>query len=698
MIKLLVAVGLVQFCAEAWAGSAQDAMANRSISVSQIARLPWVSTPVTYSLPVEAGEVVDIHGGWGRTGSTNYPAVIWVNFKDEKGKDVPTKALPYSRWVKGWFTYLSGEEFLAPFHLAFHVPERARTLTVRIAKMPKMGDQNVRLDKLSIRVRGKNYMFWVYGCLFVFLAFLARYLNKKHCCCAENALFVLPTGGVRGVWRGILFCAMIATVAVFAALTVRAFIITYPPCTCQDVVMQIAVLVVLAFALNKITGRSAKVKIITLMVVAALAYAAILRLTHGLGQHMQSDFDLTAHAITEPDSGFCHYPKYFYWCNYEVLCTLLGRLVCPDIVVGQILNVVCCVLTIPPFFALVKRSTDNSWAVFITLAFCLSPALILFSTLLFGEFLAMLLFTLAFYLLMRLFNGGDSVAGSCFIAAGIALLLALGEAFKPITMIFAISFAVLLLLELLVRRAKGWKVPVTIFFVFLCVYLISVPCVQSCFNTIAGPQRIEKSGWNKFAALNIGLCVESKGTSRGQVIKDKNVLMKSEAELSRMLWASVKKDWKSYPKLFAQKMGYLYADTKWGDFWYDFTIKPHSVRPWCHAIVVTSLIVFLVLFVLGLAGLLLRMTVSFEGCLPGLASTILIAGFTAVIMLGEAQPRYKLVMWPFFFIVMSYARIWLEKDNPLYRATGAVSARMKEWIKTKRVHRKDVTCTRTPKS
>ena len=68
----------------------------------------------------------------------------------------------------------------------------------------------------------------------------------------------------------------------------------------------------------------------------------------------------------------------------------------------------------------------------------------------------------------------------------------------------------------------------------------------------------------------------------------------------------------------------------------------------------------------------------------GISGQMLIAGFTAVIMLGEAQPRYKLVMWPFFFIVMSYARIWLEKDNPLYRATGAVSARMKEWIKTKR--------------
>ena len=79
---------------------------------------------------------------------------------------------------------------------------------------------------------------------------------------------------------------------------------------------------------------------------------------------------------------------------------------------------------------------------------------------------------------------------------------------------------------------------------------------------------------------------------------------------------------------------------------------------------------FRFVFLLGALGLLMSRKRGFEFFMPGLFAALLVLGFAVVEQLIEGHGRYKTAIYPFYFMMVPYASVWLERDNPAYVRIG----------------------------
>ena len=452
------------------------------------------------------------------------------------------------------------------------------------------------------------------------------------------------------------FLVLVCFVVASCALAISPGGLMADACTC------LALYFLAALAVARFVRR--RIPAVALIMAASLSlHIAVLVLTRAnFNQAMFSDFIGPAVCISESQTVAWHPPLFFYWCNYEFVCSVLGDLFGRGIVVGQALNIACCVLAIPPVFVMAERIGGFFAAVFTAIFMGSAPFLLIYSTILTNEFVASFFYVYFFYFLLECAED-IPVKKVLLNAVPSGLCFGLGLLFKPVFAIFACTMAFGLFVMICSRRKAKIVSWVLACLVICLVSRFSSGVVQSCMSEMAKPRvlRQESGSTLLLRSILIGLHCES----NGMWYPECGELEKSEEELKGLLKERVKRDFMSYPQLFLKKLKIVYATPDWTG-WYDGSLAPKPAPIWVHRLVYIWHKAFWILFMMGSAGLVVAFRAKRGNTTTGLLLLATIGAFTAAILLIEGQPRYKTSLYPLFFLVVPYASVWLEGQNPVY--------------------------------
>ena len=462
------------------------------------------------------------------------------------------------------------------------------------------------------------------------------------------------------------FCIALAVMLLGCGLAMRVFTGSHTG-TVGNAVKCILAYLLLVLLLVKFTSRRL-FAILFIMAVVSLLHICVLKITHSnYVQVMYSDFNGPQECILNPNMSAWHPPRFFYWCNYECVCSILGDVVGRSIKVGQVLNVLCCVMAVPPVFIIAEKIGGYFMAWFTALFMGTAPCMLVYSTILTNEFLAAFLYIYFFFFLQECL--GDVSPKRILQNAALAgLCLGLGQLFKPIGIVIACAMFVLLLVNVFCKRKSK-----AVLWVLTCsmVYigaLVSSNVGQSCLSEFASPRALKEecSTGGLARSIIMGLNVGSKGMWYPE---SGELLSKPNSELRALLKEKIKRDYPLYPSLFWEKIIIAYGSPDWL-CWYCWSIPPNYTPSWLNSLMSIWHRAFWLLFLLGMSGGMMSL---FLPARKGetLSICVLLVGtivaFTAGLMLVECQSRYKTTLYPFFFLVVPYARIWFAKDNPFYR-------------------------------
>ena len=421
--------------------------------------------------------------------------------------------------------------------------------------------------------------------------------------------------------------------------------------------------------LNRFSARFERPERIVWLMIASCCLAGICTaLVFDFGYHlaMVSDFASAQRAIEAGKPMVLHPGWCEYWCNYELLLSYLGMAFVPHVLSAQFLNVLCMSAAVYPVFMLSRKNCGMRAAIVVSMAMALSPALMAYSAFTTGEFIGMVFMTYAYYVMSEFPVGFSSWRSALFRILTCGVLLGVSQMFKPLALIFFAALLAKLILLIFARRVNVrcrlfWGV-LALLAVFAC-YKVSLYCYRTAFTSMnTTGNRIEAISESPWKGLVVGLNIASDGTWE-QSISD--LAHKSTHDEARVFVVNrAKKEWKGYPKLVLKKFVRLYQSENWLKAWCREAL-PTDADGAFFSLADGAFAFMSVLFLSGLVGMILLNRKASDGesgtaeidYLPLLA----VAGFTAVIMLIEMQPRYRISIYPFYFMVMSYAKITYDK-------------------------------------
>ena len=442
--------------------------------------------------------------------------------------------------------------------------------------------------------------------------------------------------------------------------------------------------------------KSATGEMVVLVALCLIIQLFLIGLLPSLGQNgMAAAWDSRA-ALRAIQSGkicFMHKVLFPYWCNYEILLSALGIVFQPKIFVGQVLNALCCVSVIPPLYKISEKIGGRGIARFAALLVGMSPAIMLYSTMLTSEFLSAALLFYGFYFLCVALRHRDLRAAVLPAAIG-GGLVGLSHLFKSITSLFLAAFAVVLLVAWLeqMRRSRAWRLCVVGGLVVVSSMATRMVGQTSLAAVAQEPRLVDACDqWSPLLCeLVMGLNVATDG------IFDGNLAMKylkmDEPQRKRFAASVFKRDWRKYPKLMVRKFVNLHGShMRPGGTVSSFTLtfrdwplvkRGRNLTPaWVWPFTDCGTMLFRFVFLLGALGLLMSRRRGFEFCMPGFFAALFVLAFAAVEQLIEGHGRYKTAVYPFYFMIVPYAYVWLEKDNPLYVRVGGLIRRLWDRIK-----------------
>ncbi len=415
-------------------------------------------------------------------------------------------------------------------------------------------------------------------------------------------------------------------------------------------------------------------------------HAMVIQLVDGyLHMRMSSDFLQVQKCLQSSNIVVLHQPIFSYWCNHELLLSILGKIFGPHLQVAQYLNALCCVGVLFPVFKLVEQVSGRRIATFVAFLVGAYPTNYLYSTLLTSEYLCAFFLIWAFFFLVKADQCSGDWKSSVYWLALCGLNLGLAQITKPFVPVFLASALVMLLVLSPRIRARETYRRLAGFLILVVVFAAVSKSVQGFYSRIAEPQKVCAEGGNLKQTLVKGLDLEGRG--RCSVANAKLVKSMSEKETSEYLAMAIKRDFKEYPVLFAEKFDRVHASEQGIMDWFSVSVKARMrVLPqWLNRLVGNYYLLFRVLFFLGALGFCCTALSSRARLMPGLLSAVFVSGFAVLLMIVEAHGRYRTPMYPFAFVMLAYIDVWLTRDNPVYR-------RIQGWLTALRG-----LCKRTPK-
>lgn len=369
-----------------------------------------------------------------------------------------------------------------------------------------------------------------------------------------------------------------------------------------------------------------------------------------------------------------HQARDINWSNYEVFLSALGALWRRSLSFGQMLNGVCHAMTLLPIYCISRRICGNGIARLTTILTAFSPTVIAYSALLASECLSsMLLFYAAFFFLNAM-DCNDAHGNLALSAAMCGIFLGLSSLFKAIGFIFFVAMAISL--ALWIMRGVGYeraKKGILIFFIVIGCQSLSMFAGQwSLAALVRNDELINRKNEESVFVYEflIGLDVKHDGMFSAELIK--KIRSWDESERKRQLRDAVKRDWRCYPKLMVRKFCNIHgshacpagAISHFSKMLGDWPRKEGGryVSPLISLISDNSTFVLRILLLLGTAGVLFARGKSFRFVLPGVFSMLVVLSFAAVEQLIEGHGRYKVAVYPFYFMLVPYICVWFEMD------------------------------------
>ena len=638
--------------------------------------LPQIGYPLEYTFRVRSGNMVHVGGYLASASATNYSerarsGIFLIKFLDANHNEVAIKAttgLDAIAWpnLKGYYSYLQGSTSPCPFYFEIEVPENAVEGKVSLARMNPKSD-NVLLTGFSCVVAEPTHalrdVVLVY-CLFVFSLVAAWFSRKTKGSSCELMADVKSSvqSRIAKLWKLGVATLAIVMACIFFRETYIA-IGRYPDfISMVGILIYVMVLILLASLVYFVASGRIGLSITIIMSLCFMAHVIVIRLTHSLyPQTMFSDYLQVEMMMKSPAIGIRH-TTIFYWANYELLCSFLSKLFCSDIRVAQYLNAVCCTAAVYPVFKLSHRIGGHKIAVLTSLLMALSPVTQLYGTLLTGEFIAAAAYSWAVYFIVLLLDE-ELVSRKCFYALLCGIFLGLGNFMKPFAIIFIVATIMIVAYDFIKTRYRigiKWLVVLPVLF---GSYSLVYKSGQHIVKEIVKPQILEISEGKVLAGtLLIGLHAETHGRVDSKWVRQWGHLP-FEGRMS-LLKQMIKKDYRKLPALFLEKLDYTYSDPRLFWAWYGLTIKA-EVASWVRSYVCIWNFMVLFLVAVGILGFILSGNIGNNKGFLGMVSILVVAAFTVTVLLTEAQPRYKVAIYPVFFFLISYARFLFEKDGLL---------------------------------
>lgn len=478
------------------------------------------------------------------------------------------------------------------------------------------------------------------------------------------------------------FCAALVAVAacVFFSLMLAAQICVTRPhvawCMYYAVMVSMAWLVLEYGERN--LGRWFSRCEIWLLVLACLAvhYAMVVWLPEFGQVGMSAPGDSRAAFLALKAGRICHmHLRELNWVNYEILLSALGALWSRSLAFGQMLNGVCHAMVLLPVYCVCRKVGGKAVARLTAILVAFSPVVIVYSALLANECLSSMLLFYAAYFFLKAFDDDQSYGRLALSAAMGGMFLGLSNLFKGIGLVFTIAAVICLVLWVMRRvgleRAK--RAFMVLGIVICCQFLtqfagqLSFAALVGNFGLVSGKSDESLVVYE----LLIGLDVQHDGMFSGELIK--KIRRWDEPERERQLRAAVKRDWRKYPRLMLRKFRNIHgshacpagAISHFSIMMQDFPRQEGGryVSPRICLLVDNGTFVLRILLLLGAMGAFFKARKSFSQALPGVFSMLVILGFAAIEQLVEGHGRYKVAVYPFYFMAVPYISAWFEKDN-----------------------------------
>lgn len=410
-------------------------------------------------------------------------------------------------------------------------------------------------------------------------------------------------------------------------------------------------------------------------------YLAFMEIVPEFGQKKMPYDSLRAQKSLEAGHiAFFRPTRLYYWVNYDLLLSSLGIVFSPRLIVGQIVNAVCRAATLYPVFKLSERVSGHGTARLVTIITALSPALTLYSSTLVGDYISAMFYLYAVYFFITKSDWKRFSVDNAVLWIAVGLLAGLGYVFKTISFLYFASLMVWMILKVFERR----DIRVIL---LACVSIVTVGLshnvVKSIREKVLGAAYEVAKVRNEPASFTggvlyelwMGLCIQTGGGYSPS--RDKAFRAASKEKQIGMIKAMLINDRTKYPQFFVNKFRSVWGSNDspgsmldWfrmscQEDCYNRNDKNYCVS-WLKPLLRAEHLFLAMIFLAGVCGFVLSMRKTMEFLGVGVISLVMILSFAAMSMLIESHGRYRAAIYPFFFLVLPYACVWLKKDNPVY--------------------------------
>lgn len=493
------------------------------------------------------------------------------------------------------------------------------------------------------------------------------------------------------VSRLLVWCVALGVIAFSSLMLLASIAVMESPWigVCMYGLLILLVMIVLEGADRMLSVSFHKWEIWLLMGFVFAVHWGFIRILPALGQQpMAVAFDART-ALRCLEAGkicFLHDVRNQYWCNYEIVLSTLGVITGGGLVVGQLMNAFCCVCILWPMFVLAESIGGRRVARLTVLTMGLSPALIMYSKLLSGEFLsAALLFVAMCFCLKASRNAGENWRASVAMIALGGAALGLSNLFKTIAIIFIVAYILFVVAVMHNQhgcRAVCQALGAVLTLVLVCNMVYRVG--QRAFVAVASEPRLltaQEESSTLLYELVLGSNLETDGMFCGKLARE-FLALKPERR-----WEFAKsrfvRDWKHYPRLMVRKFMLMHGSHNAphgavSNFFLAFrdaaTMGRAYPPTWSGPLSDSGTMFFRVLFLLGTLGFVLSLRQSERVWLPGLFSFLIVLEFAVVEQLIEGHGRYKTSVYPFYFMAIPYCHFLVRHISGLLKGKLLVRA------------------------
>lgn len=421
-----------------------------------------------------------------------------------------------------------------------------------------------------------------------------------------------------------------------------------------------------------------------LMVIVFLSFIFCISILPALGQsclHAPWDPKTALQSMGKGRIFITHDLRNQAWANYEVFLSLLSIVFGGTLSVAQIANALAHTLVLYPIFMLSETICGRRLARLTVLFAAFLPSVYQYTFVLNGENISSCLIMFSGYFVVSIFYRDSSLKMTLFQAFFAGLFLGLSHLFKGISIVFVVAFWGVAIISCIRCQTRMFVTRVVVAVLLMISMWITTKYVtQKMIAYVSGEPGLcvaIKDSSPLLYELTLGFNIASMGHYDHRLCKQ--FLKLPEKERWSFLKSRIMRDWRQYPGFMVEKFKRVHgapAQHHSSSAYFSWTfidskgknLMPSFLLEWGDC----GSLVFKFLFLMAVLGICICRHRSNEYLMSGMFSLMVILLFAVMQQLIESNGRYKMSIYPFYFVVLPYISVWFEKDNPVY-------VRMAKW-------------------